>query len=433
VWKWLLGTVVVLALLCGGSGFFLTSTDKGREIMGGFKGKEKVTEVRLTAVERGDLVRVVSAPGTIEPKTKVEISAQVSARVIALPFRAGQEVKEGDVVVRLDADEYIAQLQSAEASVKGEEARLAGLQAELANSKAEIGRIRGLYETKDVSKADLDAAEAAYLGAEAALKAGEFSIEIARAQMARAQKNLDLTTIRAPMNGTITKLDAEVGEQVLGTFNNAGSVIMEIADLERMVLKAKIDEVNIAPVRVGQQAKITVTGYRDRTFEGVVELVGLKKEIEKDGTGYFETEVGIKHERGDGLRSGLTANVDIQVETFPRILKVPSQAVVDRRVDELPKELVNGGANIDKNKVFARVVYTLAADGKAKAVPVAIGSSDLTHTMVTAGLNEGEKVITGPYRVLVDLKDGKALAEEGTAEAEKKVADAKAKGGNGGS
>jgi HlyD family secretion protein len=414
VWKWLLGIALVVVLLAAGGGFYLTKTEGGKAYAGKFKPKEKVTEVRLTPVERGDLVRVISAPGTIEPRTKVQISAQVSARVIALPFRTGDDVKKGDVVVRLDADDYIAQLQSAQANLQGEEARLAGLRAEQANTKAELTRIRGLFETKDVSRADLDAAEAAYLRSEAGVKSGEFAIEVAKANIARAQKNLDLTTILAPMDGTITKLDAEVGEQVLGTFNNAGSVIMEIADLEHMILKAKIDEVNIVPVRQGQPAVITVTGYRDRTFEGVVDLVGLKKQIEKDGTGYFETEVSIKHTKDDGLRSGLTANVDIQVQTFPAVLKVPSQAVVDRRVDELPKDLVNSSAQVDKNKVFARVVYTIDAEGKAKAVPVAIGTSDLTHTLIVAGAGEGEKVVTGPYRVLVSLKDGQRVGEEGT-------------------
>jgi HlyD family secretion protein len=422
VWKWVLGSLVLLALICGGGGFFVTSTAKGKEIAKGFKPKEKITEVRMDGVQRGDLIRVVSAPGTVEPRTKVQISAQVSARIIALPFRTGDDVKKGDVVVRLDADDYTAQLQSAQANLHGEQARLAGLRAELANAKADVARVRGLFETKDVSRADLDAAEASYLRTEAAVLTGEFSIEIAQANIARAQKNLDLTTILAPMDGTITNLAAEVGEQVLGTFNNAGSVIMEIADLQNMILKAKIDEVNVVPVRTGQQARITVSGYRDRTFEGVVDLVGLKKQIERDGTGFFETEVSIKHTRDDGLRSGLTANVDIQVQTYPAVLKVPSQAVVDRRVDELPKELVSSSASIDKNKVFARVVYTIGADGKAKAIPVTIGSSDLTHTMILAGVAETDRVVTGPYRVLVTLKDGQAIKEEIAKTDEKKVA-----------
>jgi HlyD family secretion protein len=414
----MLGGVLALSVVIGGGVFFMSATEQGRKLATKFKPKEKVTEVRLEALERGDLVRMVSAPGTIEPRTRVQISAQVSARIIALPFREGDDVKEGDVVVRLDADEYIAQLQSAQASLKGEEARLAGYRAELASARAEFNRVRGLFETKDVSKATMDVAEAAFLRAQAAVQAGEHSIEIAQANIARAQKNLDLTTIRAPMDGTIIKRSAEVGEQVLGTFNNAGSVIMEIADLDHMILKAKIDEVNIVPVRVGQPAKITINGYRDRTFSGTVELVGLKKEIDRDGTGHFLTEIVIEHSREDALRSGLTANVDIQVQTFAAVLKAPSQAVVDRRVDELPKELVAGagaGGSIDRNKVFARVVYTVN-EGMAKAVPVSIGTSDLTHTVIISGLGEGEQIITGPYRVLVNLKDGQKVAEEGTVE-----------------
>ena len=410
--KVLLSVLIITAVVAAGAGLFLTQTDAGRDLLESVRPKEKATPVRLEPVERGDLIRVVSAPGTIEPRTKVQISAQVSARIIALPFRLGDEVKRGDVVVRLDADDYLAQLQSAQAALKGDEARLAGLQAELATARAELTRAKGLFETKDISKADLEQADAAYLRAEAGVKAGEFSIEVARAQIARAQKNLDFTTIRAPMDGTITKLDVEVGEQVLGTFNNAGTTIMEIADLQHMILKAKIDEVNIVPVRTGQRATISVTGYRDRDFQGHVDLVGLKKIIDRDGTGYFETVVAIDHTKQDGLRSGLTASVEIQVQTFPGVLKIPSQAVVDRRIDELPKELVQSSGLIDKSKVFARVVYAIAEDGKARTIPVSIGASDLTHTMIIAGLGDGERIVTGPYRVLASLKDGQSLEEE---------------------
>jgi HlyD family secretion protein len=424
VLKVLLSVFIITAVIAGSAGVFLTQTDAGRGALANMKPKEKAVQVRLEVVERGDLVRVVSAPGTIEPRTKVQISAQVSARIIALPFRLGDEVREGDVVIRLDADDYLAQLQSAHAALKGDEARLAGLQAELATARAELTRAKGLFETKDISKADLEQAEAAYLRSEAAAKAGEFTIEVARAQIARAQKNLDLTTIRAPMDGVITRLDVEVGEQVLGTFNNAGTTIMEIADLQHMILKAKIDEVNIVPVRAGQQASVSVTGYRDREFRGLVDLVGLKKMIDRDGTGYFETVIAIEHGREDGLRSGLTANVEIQVQTFPGVLKVPSQAVVDRRVDELPKDLVQTSGQIDRNKVFARVVYAIGDDGKARTLPVSIGTSDLTHTMIIAGLGEGERIVTGPYRILASLKDGQKLEEEAATSDSAAAADA---------
>jgi HlyD family secretion protein len=413
VWKWFLAVFVILALFCGGGMYFLFGTEQGREMTKAFRPQDKQTEVRIESVKRGKLAKVISAPGSIEPKTKVQVSAQVSAKITALPFREGDQVKKDDVICRLDSDDYVAALESAKASLRGEEARLDGLKADLALAQAEWGRIKELFDTKDVSKADLDAAEATRLRAQSAVRGSEHAIEIAQANIVRAEKNLEFCTIKSSIDGVIVKLNNEVGEQVLGTFNNAGTVIMEIADLSTMLMKAKVDESNIAPVKSGEKATININAYADRPFPGVVELVGLKKLQDKDGTSYFETQILVNQKADDRLPSGLTANADIEVQTFDDVLQVPSQAVVDRRVDELPKDVVDNNPCVDKSKVFARVVYKLV-DGKAKAVPVTIGSSDVTHTIILGGLAEGEPVIVGPFKILVTLKDDQKVADEVT-------------------
>ncbi len=419
MWKWLLAVFLVLAAMCGGAGFFLFGTAQGKAAIAQFTPKEKPTEVRLTTVERGSLVRFVSAPGVVEPKTSVEIGAQVSAKIVALPFRAGDQVKKGDVLVRLDADDYIANLESARAGMKGEEARLTGAQAELIEARLERDRVRELYDTKDVSKAELDGAEARHLRAESNVLAGEQSIEMARASITRAEKNLEFTTIVSPMDGVITKLNSEVGEQVLGTFNNIGTIILEVADLGVMLMKAKVDETNIAPVKPGQRARVYVNAHPDDPFTGTVERVQLHRQLDRDGTGYIEAEVLIEQKPGITLRTGLTGNIEIEVETFDEVLKVPSQAVLDRRVDELPKALVDSNTLIDKSKTFARVIYAIE-EGKARPIPVEIGSSDLTHTVILQGLKDGDRVITGPYKVLVSIKNDQKVAEEGTLKKDEK-------------
>jgi HlyD family secretion protein len=278
-----------------------------------------------------------------------------------------------------------------------------------------------------VSKAELDQAEATWLRAHSAVRSSEHSIEIARANIVRAEKNLEFTTIVSSIDGLVIKLNSEVGEQVLGTFNNAGTVIMEIADLSTMLVKARVDETNIAQVKEGQRAMVHIAAYKDRTFPGVVELVGLKRELDRDGTGYFETRILVEQSPGDRLPSGATANAEIQVQTFAGVLKVPSQAVVDRRVDELPRQIVEGNPNVDKNKIFARVTYRVV-DGKTVAVPVSIGSSDVTHTVIVSGLNEGDTVVTGPYKELVSIKGDLKVVDEAVAQKErdeKKNKDAK--------
>lgn len=413
MWKWLLVLFVAVAGGLGVAGYFVSRTEGFNELLASFNSRDRAPEARFDKVERGTVVRTVNAPGTIEPKTKVQISAQVAARVTALPFREGDRVKKGDVVVRLDSRDLVAALESTQASKKAEEARLDGAKAALARSDSELQRQRKLATTGDASKSALEAAESEFLRSKSQVDSSTQNIEIARANIARAQKDLENCEIVAPFDGLVTKLTVEVGELVLvGTFNNAASVIMEIADLDVMLLKARVDEANVAPVKAGQKAKVFINAYRGRTFEGSVDRVGLKRIVDRDGTGYYEVEILVKKPGDTLLYSGLTSNTDIEVETLEGVLKVPSQAVQDRKLDDLPKEVADSPI-IDRTKAFARVVFAIK-DGAVKAMPVSVGSSDLTHTVVLAGLDEGEQIVSGPFKVLQDLRDGKKVVEEGT-------------------
>ncbi|MFI4898107.1 MAG: efflux RND transporter periplasmic adaptor subunit [Phycisphaerales bacterium JB059] len=401
----------MLFVLGGGGGLIVLKSPLGKGLLGSMDREGGGTEVRLEAAELGDLVRTVSAPGSIEPKTLVQISSQVSAKIIALPFREGDMVKADDVVVRLDPQDLVARLDASKASLKSEQARLTGAEASLINARLNYERLRQLYETGDVTKADLDAAEAQFLGAKSNKQVIEASIEMAQANIEQAQKDLDNTTITSPIDGIITVLNTEVGETaIVGTTNTPGSVIMEIADLSEMLVKAQIDETNIAPVEEGQGATVYINAYDDREFRGKVQKVGLKRQVAADGTGVFNTEILLGLEEGERLYSGLTASVDIEVESFYDVVRVPSQSVLDRRVEDLPEEIVRSSEHVDPTKTFARVVYRLI-DGKAVATPVEVGPSDLTHTVILGGLEVGERVVSGPYRVLVDLKHDQRIRD----------------------
>ncbi len=184
---------------------------------------------------------------------------------MALPFREGETVKKGDVVCRLDAVDLAAALDSAKAQLKSEEARLSGARANYENARLELNRKRELHDTKDIPKAELDTAEAQFASAESGLRVAEFAIDIARANIQRAEKDLNNTVIAAPFDGVITRLDAEIGELVVvGTLNTPGSVFMEIADLSTMLVKARVDEANIAPVKKGQKAVVFVNAIPTR-------------------------------------------------------------------------------------------------------------------------------------------------------------------------
>lgn len=406
------GLIVLGVLIVGAvalTGLFVFGG--GMEWMKNLQPRVKPLEVRMEAVGKGNLVRTVSSPGVIEPRTKVQVSAQVVAKILALPFREGQPVKKGDVIVRLDGRDLAAALEAAQAGLRQQQESLHGAEADATQVHQNLDRVRSLPQ--DYTKAEVERAESAALMADSRVGAIRQGIEQARAAITRAQKDLENTTITSPIDGVILKLNAEVGETVMmGTLNNAASVIMEIADLNDMLVKARVDEVNIAPIKAGQRAIVTTTAYRAQQFVGTVERVGLKKITGTDQTMYFEVEIALNKPEGLTLGSGLTASTDIEVETFAGVLRVPSQAVQDRKLDDLPKE-IRDKVRVEAGKTVTRVAFVVE-DGKVKVTPVKAGASDLTGTMIESGLSEGQKIVVGPYRALTELKDGEAVVEEGT-------------------
>mgnify|MGYP006275846145 FL=1 len=376
-----------------------------------FGGGDDGELVQINEPQRGDLYRTVSAPGSIEPERLVEISSQISAQITALPFREGERVEAGDVVVRLDPQNLTAAINSAEARLLNAQARLDGAKADLVSSRLEFDRVRSLLETGDVTEAEFEQARATFQRNQSNVRAIEADIAVAEADIERAQEDLSNTVIESPIAGIITALNAEEGETaIVGTTNTPGSVIMEIADLSTMLVIAQVDETNIAPVRENQRASIFVNAYPDREFRGSVQRIGLKRRETTAGTGYFEVEILLDLDEGTILRSGLTASVEIEVEQFFDVLKLPTQAVVDRRVDELPLR-IRSSEFVDASGTFTPVVYRFDS-GRAVATPVRIGPSDLTHTVIEDGLEPDARAITGPYRVLASIKDGQPVRDE---------------------
>jgi len=379
-----------------------------------FTPKTETTRVMVEPARVSDLRRTINAPGAIEPKHMVQISAEVSARIMALPFVEGDAVQEGDVVCRLDAVDLQARLDAAESRVRSQESQLEGARAELELAQLELGRAQELLDTKDIAKTEFDAANARALQARSSMAVIEAGIEAARADVRAAKRDLENAVIISPINGRIVNLPMEVGETVLGTFNNQGSLIMEIADLGKMVMQARIDETSVGLVREGQSADVRLISYGDRVFEGVVERVGLQRRVFTDGTSYVQAEILLEQSDDDLLRTGLTANADVHVETVRDAIVVPSQAVLDRRVENLPDAARNSPL-VDRLRTFTTVVYVLE-DGKAKARPVRTGVSDLTDTVILEGLEEDDQVIVGPFRVLRDLEDGNEVKADDAAD-----------------
>ena len=434
------------------------------------RASSKPTVVRMEKAQRGELIEFVSAPGEIEPRIYVKISAKVSARITELPYEEGDIVTGGNtdtnppvpasVLLRLDDKDLQSRLLSAEASyaaqeaqlevekarIAGQQANLIGLDASLKQAQRDLERQKGLLESQDISQATFDQSKlkfdelkSRYNSAKHTLDAAELNLvvmqhnlEAAGAGVTQAKEALSYTTITSPIDGVVTRINAEVGEVVIyGTMNNPGTVIMEVADLSTMLLVAQVDEADVGKLEVGQKATVFVQTFPDDEFKGVVDSIALTHRISpRTATKYFRTEILLE---GDvkKLFSGLTAHVDIETIKHEDILNVPSQAVLGRPIDDLPLDIREDCPEVDKEKTFTPVVYRYI-DGKAVVTPVKIGPSNLTHTVILSGITEDDKIIVGPYKELEGLKHDKKIRDEREVEAEKKKKKKKADGAEAG-
>jgi len=429
----------------------------GMAIWSKFKGPGKSTIVRIEKAQRGELIEFVSAPGEIEPKTNVEISAKVSARIIDLPYDEGDIVTCGDpnanppvpasVLVRLDAKDLETRLASAEAGraaqvastevdkarIAGQKASLAGLAGSLKQAERDLERQKGLLESKDIAQAAFDQTQATYDELKSQYEASKYSLqsaelnlvvlqhnlEVADAGIAQARDALSHMTISSPIDGVITRLEAEVGEMVImGTMNNPGTVIMVVGDLSQMLLVAQVDEADVGKIAVGQKATIKVQAFPDKEFEGLIDTIALTHRISATGTKYFRTEILLQGDV-EKLYSGLTAHVDIETIKHENMLNIPSQAVLGAAIDDLPLDIRENCPEVDTDKTYAAVVYRYI-DGKAVVTPVKTGQSNLTHTIIESGITEEDKIVVGPYKVLESIKHDQIIQDEREAQAKRK-------------
>ena len=260
---------------------------------------------------------------------------------------------------------------------------------------------------------ELDSRRAAYESANANLEGSVANVESARANVAvgradveQARENLEYTTIRAPIDGVITQVNSREGEVALGTIQNAGTVIMTIADLSEMLVEAQLTEVDAPKVEEGQRVSVYLNPYPGRVFTGRLRRIGLQSRASNDGANVFDAEV-VLDPTEDRLFSGLSANVDIEVERYENAIVVPSQAVLDKRFDELPLE-VRSSPLIDTSRPRVQIVFVLE-DGVAKMRPVTTIASSIQKTAIDAGLEVGEQVISGPFASLRTMEHGDAV------------------------
>ncbi len=375
-------------------------------------------KVQSDKAVRGTIVSTVSGPAKIQPEVQVKISAQVSGKIVKLGVQEGEYVREGQFLVQLDPEFYQAATEQAESNLRF---ATAGFE----KAKNEYSRTDALFKNNLASQADLDLARSSYEQAKA-------QVEQSAAVLKQAKDNLAKTTLYAPMDGMVSQLNKKVGEMAMGSQFTL-DVIMVVADLSKMLAETEIDENDVVSVSLQDTANIVVDAFPDSTFKGVVKEIANTGQIRGSGTQEEVTNFTVKVsmlEMPSRIRPSMSATVDIVTETKNGVVKVPIQCVTIRT--PLPKEAVTDSAKADSasakkakppkkkkqekkpdstataqaEKEPVRVVFVIK-EGIVHQREVKTGIPSDTEWEILEGLEEGEEVVSGSYRVLTrDLKDG---------------------------
>ncbi len=434
--KWTIGILVVLILaLIGLSKAGVFGKDEGIKVSG-----EKATKRTIT--------ETVTASGKVYPEVEVKVSSDISGEVVALNVNEGDTVKKGQVLAKIYADIYSSQRDQAaaavaqsQATVANSNAALAGLKATMDQTQAAYNRQKQLVEQKVISRSEFEQAQQAYLSAKSNYEAAQQNIRAnvagvlsAQANLNKANKDVSRTTIVAPMDGVISLMEVKRGERVVGTAQMTGTEMMRIADLSSIEAQVDVGENDIPKVKIGDSAIVEIDAFNNRKFKGVVYKIANPLSLASSTSSTVTTSTTVTNYqvhirllpesyrdlivKGQPFpfRPNMTASADIQTNTHSNVLSVPLNAVTTREksgTENAAKDKKNNdNQSLDKPTAASddniqEVVFVLQQDGTVKKVLVKTDIQDINNIEVTAGLKEGDQVITGPYDVVSkQLQDG---------------------------
>jgi HlyD family secretion protein len=422
---YLIGGLVVVIIILGVVGS-----------VAGWFGGDRGTSVETTQVERRTVTQVVTASGRVQPEVEVKISPDVSGEIIELTVREGDRVERGRLLARIRPDFYAAQVEQAQANVMQARATASQRRADMVSAQLELDRQRDLFERQVISKSVYEAAEARFEVAKAGYEAANYAVESAEARLREGRDQLSKTAIYAPMDGTISQLNVETGERVVGTSQMAGTEMMRIARLNQMELEVDVNENDVVNISVGDSARVSVDAYPNRRILGVVTEIansarvtgaGSQEQVTNfpvkirvlDSHNLDETTViaGVADEGSDtepapNLRPGMSGTVDVFTRTVFDAVAIPIQAVTVRDVAAMHSDTSStrtASFTGAQREDLRRVVFVVE-DGEARMVEITTGISDDTHIVVSTGLNDGVEVIVGPYRAVSrDLEEGQSV------------------------
>lgn len=422
----------------------------------------KSTKIAVEKATKRNVVETVSANGKIQPEVEVKISSDVSGEIVELFVKEGDQVKKGDLLCRINpliyesnSSRMVATLNGAKANLSNSKARLEQIKAAFVNAEASFNRNKKLFDQGAISQSDFDAAKAAYEGAKADVKGAEdnvdasaFNVKSTEASLKEANDNLAKTNIYSPVNGTVSKLNKEKGERVVGTAQMEGTEIMRLANLNEMEVSVEVNENDIVRVHNGDTSSIEVDAYLGRKFKGVVTEIANSANttgVTAEQVTNFVVKIRILQESYMDLltannniapfRPGMSATVDVQTKKVNNVIAVPIQSVTTRN-DSTEYNLQNKGKekggdedvvvtndnekkqnNDDLIKIQECVFVYNAAEGKVKMVPVKTGIQDNNYIEILTGVKEGDEIVSAPYSAIAkELKDGDVVNKVDKAE-----------------
>jgi HlyD family secretion protein len=387
--------------------------------------KDKAIDVEVAKANEITIVETVSATGKIQPEIEVKISSEVSGEIIALPVKEGQVVKKGDLLVKINPDLYTSGYNRTVAGLSQTKAGLSQADATFKEAKANYDRNKILFDKGIISKSDWDRAISNFETAKASKESAYFNVKSASATVNEAKDNLGRTTIYAPADGTISMLNVELGERVLGTQQMAGTEILRVANLNNMEVEVEVNENDIVKINVGDSSRVQVDAYLKKQFRGIVTSISnsASSALTANQVTNFKVKVRILKESYQDLlegkpasyspfRPGMTATVDIITERKEKVIAVPISSVVVKSdtaaVKKLKVDDPISEENMIKQKSGKKLECVFLKVGeKAKIRIIKTGIQDDTNIEVTEGLKPGDIVIVGPYNtVSKDLNSG---------------------------
>lgn len=414
-------------------------------------GNDEGIEVETAKAKLKTITQIVSASGKIQPEVEVIIRPDVSGEIIELAVKEGDYVRKGDLLVRIKPDIYQAQIDQLNAALLTQKARYEQTKASLIQAESAHNKNEELYKKNVISEMDYIQTKSNYEAEKANLKAAEYQIQSAEAQLKKAKEELEQTVIRAPQHGTVTGLDVEAGERVLGNSQMAGTEMMRVSLLDKMEVLVEVNENDIVGVNLDDTTRIEVDAYPERRFNGIVTEIANSAKITGAGSNEQVTNYQVKvrivtpHNLGlagstlvekatpenpgtsfvPNFKPGMSATVDIETETAVNVVSVPIQAVTvrdfakesasekknekkpDKKAEESNSEADSTDDDLIVKKEDIRKVIFVVSDGKAVRKEVETGISDNTHIQITSGVETGDEIVIGSYRTLSKtLKDG---------------------------